>query len=342
MKKTLVGMSSTEMESLAVELGLQRYRGRQIARWIYQRRAASFEEMTDLGRAVREHLIQACGINPLHEMETRRHGDGTLKYLLRLPDGECVETVRLLHPQWETICVSTQVGCPIGCTFCASGQSYVRNLHAGEIVGQVLLAQSEQHTNIVFMGMGEPFLNTKELFRSFELLNSEVGIGARNLTVSTVGIIKGILDLAALGLEVNLGISLHAPNDKLRRQLIGTHAPGIQDIFRACSQYFQKTGRRISFEYILLSEVNDLHEHAISLARLLQSCDFKFHVNLIPYNETRTGFKRSSLPAIRAFKQCLEEHGLSVTIRREKGKRIEAACGQLRRQHLQGETPPHQ
>ena len=338
--KTLLGLKTKELEQIALSLGLDAYRGRQMAQWMYRKRITSFEDMTDLGKDVRERLLQTYSINPLKVKDIRQHQDGTAKYLFELEDGECIETVRIPHGNWETICVSTQLGCPAGCMFCASGVDYVRNLTAAEIIGQVLLSRGDRSTNVVFMGIGEPFLNRKEVFRSLKILNAEAGIGARHLTVSTIGIIEGIEKLAHLGLEVNLGISLHAPLDELRRRLIKAHLPTIREILKAADFYFQKTGRRISFEYVMLSGINDLLKHATLLGKLLQSYDFKCHVNLIPYNETDSGYTTSSPARIRAFQQRLEESGTNVTVRKERGRGIQAACGQLRRQHLEGKTTP--
>jgi len=336
--KTLLGLKTKELEQVALSLGLETYRGRQLAQWIYRKRVTSFESMTDLGVDVRQKLLEKFEINVLHVHDTYCHQDGTTKYLFKLQDQELIEAVRIPHRQWETICLSTQVGCPIGCRFCASGKDFVRNLTAAEIISQVLHTIQKKTANLVFMGIGEPLLNHTEVIRSLRILNTEVGIGARHLTVSTIGIVKGIEKLTHLGMEVNLGISLHAPEDALRRKLIPADLPRIRDILKTVDQYFQKTGRRISFEYVMLSGVNDHMKQATNLARLLQPYDFKYHVNLIPYNETESGFKRSSPGQIHLFKECLEENGLNVTIRKERGRSIQAACGQLRRHHL--ETNP--
>ena len=329
--RALLGIRTRELEELAVGKGLEPYRGRQLANWIYRKGATSFEAMTDLPKELREKLSQQFEIIPFRVQETRRDSDGTTKYLLELPDAELIEAVWLPHRDWETICVSTQVGCPIGCAFCASGKDFVRSLTAGEIIGQVLLLRREVSPNVVFMGIGEPLLNRKQLFRALEVLNQEVGVGARNLTVSTVGITQGIRELADLGMELNLAISLHAPDDKIRRQLIRAALPPIRDVLKAAEQFFQKTGRRISLEYVLLSGVNDLPEQAESLARLLKACEFKLHLNLIPYNEAVAEFKRPAPERVKEFQQRLKERGINATVRRERGKEIQAACGQLRR-----------
>lgn len=319
---------------MALTMGLEAYRGRQLAQWMYRKRVTSFEAMTDLGKDLRQKLLDEFEMDIIRVHDIRRHQDGTSKYLFRLKDDELIESVRIPHREWETICVSTQVGCPIGCTFCASGTSFVRNLRADEIISQVLQTAERRTANVVFMGIGEPLLNQKELFRSLEVLNKEVGIGARHLTISTIGILKGIEKLAHLGLEVNLGISLHAPEDRLRRKLIQADLPKITEILKASDYFFQKTGRRISFEYVLLSGINDGLQQADRLALLLRRYDFKYHINLIPYNETDAAFRRSSPEQIRTFKNQLQNHGLNVTVRKERGQSLQAACGQLRRHHV--------
>lgn len=333
-------MRTEELEQMLSGMGLEPYRGRQLASWIYRKGATSFEAMTDLPKNLRERLFQQFEITPLRIRETKRDADGTTKYLLELPDAELIEAVWLPHRDWETICVSTQVGCPIGCAFCASGKDFVRSLTAGEIVGQVLLLRREVSPNVVFMGIGEPLLNRKQLFRALEVLNQEVGIGARNLTISTVGITRGIRELADLGMELNLAISLHAPDDGVRRRLIRATLPPIRDVLKAAEQFFQETGRRISFEYVLLSGVNDLPEQAESLARLLKACEFKLHLNLIPYNEAVAEFKRPAPERVREFQQRLKERGINATVRKERGRDIQAACGQLRRRRAASSPAP--
>lgn len=328
----LVGTSIEELETLAEKLGEPKYRGRQIASWVYRKGVLTFDAMTDLPKTLRERLREIATVNPLQVIDVKVASDGTTKYLGKLPDGETVEFVFIPNEDWDTICVSTQVGCPIGCRFCASGESYVRNLTAGEIVGQVLIAKRKENPNIVFMGMGEPLLNFDNLVKALRLLNREVGIGARRMTVSTVGIVQGIRKLAQLGLQVNLSISLHAPNDELRRQLIPTKLPPIAEVLRACWEYFQATKRRITFEYVLLEGVNDKVEHAVELARLLKG--LPCHVNLIPYNPTVKEFERPSEATVKRFQQTLLSQGITVTVRRERGTEIQGACGQLRRQYM--------
>lgn len=332
MPTILVGMTTKELQDFAEGLGEPSYRGRQISYWIYRKGVLTFDAMTDVPEDFRERLKEIAIINPLQVVDVRIASDGTIKYLSQLPDGETVEFVFMLHRRWDTICVSTQVGCPIGCKFCASGESFARNLTAGEIVGQVLIARRRTSPNIVFMGMGEPMLNFDNLVKAIHLLNREVRIGARRMTVSTVGIVQGIRKLAELGLQINLAVSLHAPNDELRRQLIPAKLPPIVDLLQACREFFVATKRRISFEYVLLKGVNDQPEHAVELVRLLRG--LPCHVNLIPYNPTTEDFKRSSWDAVDRFQRTLRQQGIATTIRRERGTEIQGACGQLRRQQL--------
>ncbi len=328
----LVGMTQQELEAFAEQQGQPRYRGRQLALWIYRKGAMTFDAMTDLPKSWREQLKETTLITPLHVLDVKVASDGTTKYLSQLPDGETVECVFIPHRGWDTICVSTQAGCPIACRFCASGSSYARNLTAGEIVAQVLLTKRRENPNIVFMGMGEPLLNFDNLVKALQLLHHEVGIGARRMTVSTVGIVQGIRKLAQLGMQVNLAVSLHAPNDDLRRKLIPAKLPPIAEVLKACWEYFQATKRRISFEYVLLKGVNDEVEHAVELARLLRG--LPCHVNLIPYNPTVPEFERPSEERIERFRKILVRQGIPATVRHERGTEIQGACGQLRRQHL--------
>lgn len=331
----LVGMTTQELKAWVERLGEPPYRGKQLAKWIYRKRVTDFGAMTDLPKAFREHLKEASLVNPLEVVDIKVAPDGTRKYLFRLPDDETVECVFIPHREWDTICVSTQVGCPIGCRFCASGESYARNLTAGEIVGQVLIACQEGTPNIVFMGMGEPMLNFDALIKAILILNKEVGIGARRMTVSTVGVVQGIRRLAEIGIQVNLAVSLHAPNDELRRCLIPAKLPPISELLEACRDYHEKTKRRITFEYVLLRGLNDRVEHAVELARLLKG--FPCYVNLIPYNPTVPDFNRPSGAVMDRFQRFLQEQGIPTTLRSERGTEIQGACGQLRRHSLKGD-----
>lgn len=331
----LVGMTMKDLEAFAEKIGEPKYRGRQLAQWIYRKGALTFDAMTDLPKAFCKRLKGVAVINSLQVLDVKVASDGTTKYLSQLSDGETVECVFIPWDDWDTICVSTQVGCPIGCRFCASGKTFARNLTAGEIVGQVLIARRRDSSNIVFMGMGEPMLNFEQLVKAIQLLNKEVGIGARRMTVSTIGIVHGIRKLAKIGLQVNLAVSLYAPSDKLRRRLIPAKLPTIAELLQACQEFFNATKRRISFEYVLLKGTNDQPEHAFELARLLKG--LPCHVNLIPYNPTMTNFERPSPQAIERFRRILRQQGISATVRHERGTEIQGACGQLRRQIIKTE-----
>lgn len=331
-KIALTGRDVREMEELCRGLGFEPYKGRQISLWIYRKRALSFEVMSDLPSFLREKLKEVAIISPLDVLDAKTSSDGATKYLLSLSDGNAIESVYIPHREWETICVSTQVGCPIGCRFCASGGDFVRNLTCGEIVAQVLLLRKSERTNVVFMGVGEPFLNRKEVFGAIKLLNREVGIGARRMFVSTVGIVEGIEELSDSGMEVNLAISLHATEDELRKKLIPACLPSIEEIMEACGRYYEKTKRRISFEYVLFRGLNDSPQHAEKLAAMLRGLNC--HVNLIPYNETEKGFARPSPKEIRVFRETLSSLGIKATVRKERGREIRAACGQLRKSSL--------
>ncbi len=332
MPTILVGMTTKELQAFAEGLGEPPYRGRQLSQWVYRKGVLIFDAMTDVPEDFREQLKEIAVINPLQVVDVRIASDGTTKYLSQLPDGETVEFVFIPHGVRDTICVSTQVGCPIGCKFCASGESYARNLTAGEIVGQVLIARRKDTPNIVFMGIGEPLLNFENLVKAIRLLNKEVGIGARRMTVSTVGVVQGIHKLAESGLQINLAVSLHAPDDALRRQLIPAKLPPIANLLQACREFFNVTKRRISFEYVLLKDINDRPEHAFELARLLKG--LPCHVNLIPYNPTTENFERPSWGAIDRFQRILRKQGIAATVRHEHGTEVQGACGQLRRQQL--------
>lgn len=260
--------------------------------------------------------------------------DGTVKYLLQLSDGEIVETVGIPTDKRLTVCVSTQVGCPMACDFCATGKGgYKRNLERHEIVDQVLTVQEDfqqRVSHVVFMGMGEPLLNTENVLAALRSLNQDVGIGQRSLTLSTVGIRDRISQLAEHHLQVTLAVSLHAPNQALREQLIpSARSYHIEDLLAECREYVAITGRRISFEYILLAGVNDLPEHALELSKHLRG--FQNHVNLIPYNPiSEVDYKRPSGDRIQAFLTVLQQQHIAVSVRYSRGLEADAACGQLR------------
>lgn len=333
----LVGLTAAELGDLAVSLGEPRFRGRQLRDWIYRRGAASFDLMSDLsagfrGRLAADHCLRSSSV-----ADVRVAGDGAAKLLVRLHDGETVECVHLPYAERVSVCLSSQVGCAIGCRFCATAVGgLARNLMAGEIVEQLLLLQERDAnrpiTHVVFMGMGEPLLNVDEVVRSMAILISDRGISPRRITLSTVGIVPGISELAQSGLGVNLALSLHAATDEKRTELIPTARRWpIAEVLEACRKYREATGRDVTYEYLLLAGVNDSLDDAIALVRLLRGMPGT--VNLIPYNRTAAigDYHRPLTGATEAFKAELERSGRSVTRRMERGTSVAGACGQLRR-----------
>lgn len=333
--RTLVGLDRGELEALAVELGERPFRGRQLASWIYARGVRSFEEMTDLPAAFRSRLVETASVGRSEIAATRRSADGTIKLLLRLVDGLEIETVVLPYEDRTSVCISSQVGCPVGCVFCATAtMGFGRNLEAGEMVDQVLTAREHapggELTHVVVMGMGEPLLNYDNLVRALRLMHDEAGLSYRRLTVSTAGHVPGILRLADEGLPVTLALSLHAPNEALRASLIPMSRKwGVREVMDAVAEYTRKTGRRVTLEYLLLSGVNDAPVQARELGELIRGT--VAHVNLIPWNpaDSFTRFEAPSRNRVRAFREELERFGVTVTQRLERGQDIAAACGQL-------------
>jgi 23S rRNA (adenine2503-C2)-methyltransferase len=317
------------------ELGEPGYRGEQLARWIYRSGARRVQEMSDLPRAFRDRLAEVAAVGRSDVVRRRESKDGAVKLLLGLSDGRAVETVVLPYGDRTSVCISSQVGCPVGCTFCATATlGFARNLTAGEMVDQVLTAREHSPdgrvSHVVVMGEGEPLLNLDALLHALRLLHDEVGISYRRITVSTAGYVPGIRRLAEADLPVTLALSLHAPNDALRAPLIPlSRRWGVAAVMDAARSYAERTGRRVTLEYLLLAEVNDEPEHARELAGLVR--DLVSHVNLIPWNpaETFSGFRTPGRRRIRAFRRELEAAGVTVTERVERGRDIAAACGQL-------------
>jgi 23S rRNA (adenine2503-C2)-methyltransferase len=318
-------------------------RVRQLRHWLLAGRATAFEQMTNLPLRLREDL--ARDFTPLGSTIDRHlvSCDGTHKLLLRLDDGQVIECVLLQEADRRTVCVSTQVGCGMGCVFCASGIGGVtRNLRTDEIVEQLvqarnLLPPGERVTNIVVMGMGEPLANLDALLAALEIATSPdgLGIGARHIHVSTVGIPVRIRHLADLGKQYHLAVSLHAPNDELRTRIVPTNEKtGLGAILDATDYFFEKTGRQVTYEYVLLRGINDAPKHAAELARLLRGR--QAHVNLIPFNDVEgLPYRRLSEEALTDFVAILKRGGVSVKVRKRKGADIDAACGQLRRAALE-------
>ncbi|MEZ5942971.1 MAG: 23S rRNA (adenine(2503)-C(2))-methyltransferase RlmN [Planctomycetaceae bacterium] len=346
-QKTLfTDLSRDALTAWCQEQGFPAYRADQIRRWIYGKRVNSFDEMHDVPKVLRELLNQHYDI---FSTEIERHlvsSDGTEKLLLRLADGEHTECVLMREGDRRTVCISSQVGCAMGCVFCASGLLGVkRNLSTGEILEQILrldrlLSPEERITNVVLMGMGEPLANLKNVIPALTTLNEKgaLGIGARRITVSTVGLPDKIRELAALDTQFNLAISLHAPTDELRTEIVPVNnGTGIQEIMRAANEYFQKTGRRVSYEYCLLGGVNDGEVHAKQLAALLKGENA--HVNLIPMNPVESlSLQAPTQPRTKQFVDTLTTHGVNVTTRKRKGADIDAACGQLRLKQQQSQS----
>ncbi len=338
-------MTLEELEELAVELGLPAYRGRQIARWLYPLRATEFVEMTDLPGDLRSRLRDAATITRLRTVARTDAPDGlTSKYLLGLHDGHTVETVVMRYEDGRrTACISTQVGCAMGCRFCATGLAGLsRNLTAGEIVDQVLAVREEtgeRITHVVFMGMGEPLANYDATLRAVRLLNASygAGIGMRQMTISTVGLVPQIRRLAGERLQLTLALSLHAATDGVREKLVpaGSRWP-LSEVIAAAREYASVTGRRVTYEYVLIRGVNDGEEQIRGLTRLLAGA--RAHVNVIPYNPVPgLTYVRPPHQELHGFAGRLRGAGIGATVRVERGLEIDAACGQLRRTRRAGE-----
>jgi 23S rRNA (adenine2503-C2)-methyltransferase len=334
----LLDLSPTEMEALAQSLGAPRYRGRQLAAWIFTKGVVDLEVMSDLPKDFRAALAGRVSVL-LPEVERRTPSqDGSHKLVLRYPDGARVQAVLMPDGDRLTLCVSTQVGCGFGCAFCFTGtMGLERNLSAGEIVGQVMvarqgLAPGQRITHIVYMGMGEPLANYGATVKSLRLLTDPqaFGFSPRRITVSTVGLVSGIERLARESLKVNLAVSLHATSNEIRDRIMPVNRGfAIEELLAACRRFPLPFRQRMTFEYVLLDEVNDSAEDARRLVRLLKGIRAK--INLIPFNDWEgSGFARPPLARILAFQAVLLEHGITATIRWSKGEDIGAACGQLR------------
>ncbi len=329
----LLGASVTELTTWVQQQGQPGYRGKQLHDWIYNKGVRSLADISVFPKNWRSEVADIpIGRSSIHYRSVAP--DDTVKYLLKLADGEIVETVGIPSDKRLTVCVSTQIGCPMACDFCATGKgAYKRNLTRSEIVDQVLTVQEdfqERVSNVVFMGMGEPLLNTENVILAIKSINQDIGIGARSLTLSTVGIRDRILQVAEHQLQITLAVSLHAPNQALREQLIPSAKPyPIEDLLEECREYVEITGRRVTFEYILLAGVNDLPEHALELSKRLRG--FQSHVNLIPYNPIEeVDYKRPTRDRIEAFVNVLQQQNTAVSVRYSRGLEADAACGQLR------------
>ena len=340
--EVLAGKNSTEIAALLGDaLGVPAFRGRQVAQALYKRFVRDFDDITDLPQSVRTRLANGFALAPCRVTKTDSADDGTTKYLLALPDDEVVEAVFLPYAGRTTVCISSQVGCPMACSFCATGtEGLARNLTAGEIVDQVLCLQQlhpeRRISNVVLMGMGEPLLNFDAVLKAIRLLHEEVGISLRHITLSTVGVVPNIRKLAAEDMPITLAVSLHAPNDALRSELVPLNDKyPIALLMDACRDYVATTRRRITFEYVLMAGVNDTAKEAHELGALLRR-EPLVSVNTIPYNTTdvQSRYRRPSPEATRLFREIVASYGVTITQRAEKGHRIAAACGQLKRSAL--------
>lgn len=340
MKQDIKSMNLPELEEMLRELEQPRFRAKQVFTWLH-RGVKSFEEMTNLAKPLRKTLDDRFYISvPEVERKQVSQRDGTIKYLWRLRDGNCVETVLMQYKYGNTVCVSSEVGCAMGCAFCASTLGgLVRRLTAGEILDQVLFTQLDSGrtiSHIVLMGIGEPLDNFDAVVRFLELVNHPDGmnISMRHISLSTCGLTERIDKLASLHLQLTLSVSLHAPDDETRNRLMPVNRScGVDRLLETCRRYYAETGRRISFEYAMIDGVNDTRRHGELLARKLQGMGA--HVNMIPLNNVEESpLKPSSRENIRRFQQQLEQAGITATVRRSLGGDIDASCGQLRRKQM--------
>lgn len=331
-----------EIENELINIGEKKYRAKQVLAWLY-RGVESFDEMTDLPKDLIEKLKEKYVIKCTNIIACQESKDGTKKYLIELNDGNAVEGVLMKYKYGNTVCISNQIGCKMGCNFCASAKiGFVRNLTAGEIVSQIIDIEKrsgEKISNIVFMGIGEPLDNYDNVIRAIRLINDPKGlnIGARHISVSTCGLVHNIRRLADENIQCNLCISLHSSRDEVRTSMMPINKTyNIAEVLTACNEYIKKTNRRITFEYALVDGVNDSKDDALHLAKLLRG--MLCHVNLIPINKIKDGiYEKSSTEKILAFRDTLNDKGIVATVRRELGSDISAACGQLVRSRMQEE-----
>ena len=329
-----------ELKEEFLKFGEKSYRAEQVFKWIYVDEVSSFDDMTNISKELREKLKEVFSFHNFKILKKQESVDGTKKYLFDILDENAIETVLMEYHHGKTICVSSQVGCKMGCKFCAStGIKFARNLTAGEIVEQILAVQRDEQiriSNIVFMGIGEPLDNFDNVMKAIKILNNPKGlnIGARHISISTSGLVPKIYELADRNLQCTLSISLHATNNKKRNEMMPVNnAYNIEELMKACRYYISKTNKRISFEYALAKDNNDNLKDADELAKLLKG--MLCHVNLIPINKIENGkFTKSTNENIIKFRDYLNSKGIVATIRRELGSDIDAACGQLRRKNL--------
>ncbi|HHX32955.1 MAG TPA: 23S rRNA (adenine(2503)-C(2))-methyltransferase RlmN [Mollicutes bacterium] len=333
--KNIMDYTLDKLEDKLININEKKFRARQIFNWLYINKIYDFDKMNNLSKETIKTLKDNFK-NDFIKIEKKQEGKDTFKYLFKLIDDSHIETVLMKHNYGNSICISSQVGCNMGCSFCESGKlKKLRNLEVYEMVQQVLLIEEDldiRINSIVIMGIGEPFDNYDNVMDFIKIVNSDHGlkIGARHITVSTCGLIPGIKKFSDENLQVNLALSLHAPNDTLRSTIMKiNNAYKINDLLDAVKEYIKKTNRRVTIEYVMLRDINDKDEHALELAKILKGLNV--YVNLIPFNEVENNiYKKSSKERVLRFLDVLKKHKINVTIRREFGGEVDAACGQLR------------
>lgn len=344
-KLDIKSLTLEELTEAIRQMGDKPFRAKQIYQWLHQKLVADFDEMSNLSKPLREKLKEQFTLTALYPADVKiSQIDGTRKYLFRLEDGNVIESVWMQYHHGNSVCISSQVGCRMGCRFCASTlDGLERNLTTAEMLDQIYRIQTltgERVSNIVIMGSGEPLDNYDNVIRFLRMISDENGlnISQRNITLSTCGIVPNILRLAEENIQITLALSLHAPNDEVRKTLMPiANRYSLKEILPACQTYFEKTGRRLTFEYSLVSGVNDNLDEAKALTSLLKN--MHGHVNLIPVNPIKErDYRQSDRKAIEAFKSYLEKNGINVTVRREMGRDINGACGQLRKSFLEEES----
>ena len=339
--KSIYDKTLEQLEEYFESIGEKKFKARQLYDWLYKKRVTSFDEMTNIKKELRTFIASTYTMEPLKILE-RQKGDDVVKYLFELKDGNKIEAVLMLHDYGNSLCVSSQVGCNMSCTFCESGRlKKVRNLDPSEMVLQIMMIEKDLDltiTHLVLMGIGEPFDNYDNVMNFVDIINCPygIGLGSRHITISTCGIIPKIKEFMHHGKQVNLAISLHAPNDTLRSKIMPINrAYPFEELMRTVRKYISVTNRRVTFEYILLRDVNDTEKCALELCSLLKGMNC--YVNLIPYNETsHIIYKKSEKDQIMKFYDVLKKHHIQVTIRKEFGTKVSAACGQLRSNYEEG------
>lgn len=331
-----------ELQDYIVSIGEKKFHAKQIFKWIHREKITDFDEMTDISKSLREKLKELTYIPKLEiiQVQTSKK-DGTMKFLIKLDDNSAIESVFMVYNHGNSICVSTQVGCKMGCKFCASTkEGFVRSLLGSEIEGQIHIVEkytNKKISNVVYMGIGEPLDNYDNVIKSIKLINNPngLGIGARHISLSTCGLVPNIYRLAQENIQCTLSISLHATSDEKRREIMPiANRYTIKELIDACKEYIKITGRRISFEYALIYGENDSKEDALELAKLLRG--MIAHVNLIPVNEIKNGmYKKAKEKSIEQFMNTLNSCGIVTTVRRTLGEDIDAACGQLRKKYIE-------